>query len=150
MTRGGGLLDDSELGEEATEEVEWPLEEEEEWELVKLPAVLMLLSLALPFKWAGQEEADPTELTESLHWDDGLASLTIQLLVVDPVELSLLTDGLWWSISVTVHTPLDDDFFSMTGGVVDAGGRAGDESALGGDGLLGFKADLKATDRGMN
>ena len=43
------------------------------------------------------------------------AGLTSQLPEVDPVELSLLTEGLCWSTSVTVHTP-EDEFFLSTGG----------------------------------
>ena len=43
------------------------------------------------------------------------AGLMTQLPEVDPVELSLLTEGLCWSTSVTVHTP-EDEFFLSTGG----------------------------------
>ena len=40
-------------------------------------------------------------------------SVTTQLPEVEPVELSLCTDGLWVSASVTVQTPLEEFLRSM-------------------------------------
>ena len=69
-----------------------------------------------------------------LPFDEFLLSLTTHPPEVEPVELSELTDGLCWSMSVTVHVPDEDSFRSIGG----APGRPG------------LACGLTVTDRGTN